>query len=52
MNEALQKFIGAEKSDLFDVLEYVFNSDIGFLQSKAHCFRIGRYNETMCFILY
>ena len=24
----LQKLINAEKSDLFDVLEYVFNSDI------------------------
>jgi type I restriction enzyme R subunit len=24
----LQKLIDAEKSDLFDVLEYVFNSDV------------------------
>jgi len=33
--ETLQKLIDAEKSDLFDVLEYVFNSDIQPISRKA-----------------
>jgi type I restriction enzyme R subunit len=35
----LQKLIDAEKSDLFDVLEYVFNSDIqtNYKRSKSCC---------------
>jgi type I restriction enzyme R subunit len=34
---SLQKLIDAEKSDLFDVLEYVFNSEIKPITRHSSC---------------